>query len=255
VAAGLSVDRVMVDGDFLPLSGWAVGSQDLTFTVAGAGVSMVPSLTFFTRDDVAACYGISRDLVKGFLAVWRNRPCGDMRVRLKAGGGPPLEILLPPREKSPPAELVEFLRENSSRARFLFEGLVHNPAAIVALVSHLEEPPPAFNRAKGYIEHARGIEGVGGLIIGWTVGDPHVRFRLADERGAVVPLDGAARWTRHDIVEAMSRDFNDYAFNAAFLQRWSGALSMGGTMRLIASADEASYSLAQIKGTPHHSTR
>jgi GT2 family glycosyltransferase len=252
VTAGLSVDRAVVDGDFLAVSGWAVGSQDLTFTAAGAGadVSAVPSLTFFTRDDVAVGYGISPDLVKGFLAVWRDRPRGDMQVRLNAGDGRPLEIVLSPREESSPAELVEFLRENSSRARFLFEGLVHNPAAIVALVNHLEEPPAAFNRATGYIECARGVEGVGGLVIGWTVGEPDVRFRLADERGAVVPLDGAARWTRDDIVDAMSRDFGDYAFNAGFLQRWSGALSMGGKMRLIASADEASYSLAEIQWTP-----
>ena len=250
VAAGLSVDRVVVDGDFLAMSGWAVGSQDLTFTVVGAGVSMVPSLTFFTRDDVAAGYGISRDLVKGFLAVWRNRPRGDMQVRLNAGDGQPLEIVLPLREESPPAELVEFLRENSPRALFLFEGLVHNPAAIVALLNHLEEPPAAFSRAKGHIEQARGVEGVGGLVIGWTVGEPDVRFRLADERGAVVALYGAARWTRHDIVEAMSRDFGDYVFDAGFLQGWSRALSMGGRIRLIASVEEASYSLAETKWTP-----
>jgi hypothetical protein len=132
----------------------------------------------------------------------------------------------------------------------LFEGLVHNPAAIVALVNHLEEPPPAFNRAAGYIEYARGIEGVGGLVIGWTVGEPDVRFHLADERGAVVPLDGAARWTRDDIVDAMSQDFGDYAFNAGFLQRWIGALGMGGKMCLIASADDASYSLGETTWTP-----
>src|SRR5208283_6046748 len=55
VAAGLCVDRVVADGEFLALSGWAIGGQDLTFTVAsGDGVSMLPSLTFFPRDDVAA---------------------------------------------------------------------------------------------------------------------------------------------------------------------------------------------------------
>jgi GT2 family glycosyltransferase len=249
VAAGLSVDRVVVHGDFLAMSGWAIGSQDLTFAVVAGGVSMVPSLTFFARDDVAAGYGISRDLAKGFLAVWRNRPRGGMQVRLNAVDGQPLEIVLTPREESSPADLVEFLRENSTRARFLFEGLVHNPAAIVTLLNHLEEPPAAFNRARGYIEHARGIEGVGGLVIGWTVVEPDVRLRLVDERGAVVALDGAARWTRHDIVEAMSRDFGDYVFNAGFLQGWGGALSMGGKMRLIASSEEASYSLAEAKWT------
>ena len=224
VAAGLSVDRVVVDGNFLALSGWAIGGQDLTFTVtvAAAGVSMVPSLTFFTRDDVAAGYGIPPDLVKGFLAIWRNRPRGEMQVRLNAGAGQPLEIVLPAREETPPAELAQLLRENLPRAGFLFEGLVHNPAAIVVLLNHLEEPSPAINRVGGHIETASGVEGVGGLVIGWTVGEPDVRFRLADDRGAVVSLDGAARWTRHDIVEAMSRDFGDYAFNAGFLQGWSG---------------------------------
>src|SRR5208337_3604580 len=41
VVAGLSVDRVVADGDFLAVSGWAIGGQDLTFTVASsAGVSV-----------------------------------------------------------------------------------------------------------------------------------------------------------------------------------------------------------------------
>jgi hypothetical protein len=60
VAAGLSIDRVVVDGDFLALSGWVIGGQDLTFTVAdGGGIPMFPSLTFFPRDDVAAGYHVA----------------------------------------------------------------------------------------------------------------------------------------------------------------------------------------------------
>ena len=63
-------------------------------------------------------------------------------------------------------------------------------------------------------------------------------------------LTGAARWTRNDIVDAMSRDFGDYVFNAGFLQGWSEALRMGGVVRLIASTDEASYSLSEIRWSP-----
>ena len=91
---------------------------------------------------------------------------------------------------------------------------------------------------------------MGGLVVGWTVGEPDVSFRLVDEEGAVVPLDAAARWTRNDIIEAMNRDFGDYAFNAGFLQGWSGALRMGGSVRLIASTDETSYGLSEIKWAP-----
>ncbi len=248
VAAGLSVDRVVVDGDFLAVSGWAVGGQDLTFTVASsAGVSMLPSLTFYPRDDVAAGYGIPGALVKGFLATWRNRPRGDMQVRLNAGAGEPLGIDLPAPEQSRAAEFVQFLMENLSRAQCLFEGLIHNAAAISLLANHLDEPPPAFNRGRGHIETAKGIEGVGGLVVGWTVSEPDVRFRLVDDRGAVASLDNAARWTRNDIVEAMSGDFGDYAFNAGFLQKWSGLLNMGGRIRLVASTNEASHTLSETK--------
>ncbi len=250
VAAGLSVDRAVVDSDFLAISGWAIGGQDLTFTAGGAGVPMLPSLTFFPRDDVAAGYNVAPDLVKGFLATWRNRPRGDVQVRLGVGAGQPLQIGLPAPSQSAPTELAKLLTENYSRAGRLFEGLVHNPAAISLLVKHIEEPPAGFNRARGHIETARGIEGVGGLVVGWTVSEPDVSFRLAGEQGAVVPLNGAARWTRNDIIEAMSRDFGDYVFNAGFLQGWSGELRMGGSVRLIASTDDASYVLSEIKWSP-----
>ena len=173
-----------------------------------------------------------------------------MQVRLGAGAGPPLQIDLPAPEQSAPAELAQLLAENLSRAGRLVEGLVHNPAAISVLVKHLEQPPPGFNRAMGHIEIARGIEGVGGLIVGWTVAEPDVSFRLVDEEGLVVPLESAARWTRNDIVKAMFSDFGDYAFNAGFLQGWSGALRMGGSVRLIATTDDGSYALSEIKWSP-----
>ena len=251
VVAGLSVDHVIVDGDFLAVSGWVIGGQDLTFTAAsGAGVPTFPSLTFSPRHDVAAGYNITRDLVHGFLATWGSRPRGDIEVRLSVGSGQPLQIELPVPEQSLAAELAQFLAENLYQAGRLFGGLLHNPSAISVLVKHLDEPPPGFNRARGHIETARGVEGVGGLVVGWTVGEPDVAFHLVDEDGAVVPLDHAARWTRNDIIEAMSRDFGDYVFNSGFLQAWSGAIRMSGVVRLVASADDSFYALSRIKWSP-----
>ena len=146
-----SVSIGVADGEFLAVSGWTIGGQDLTFTVAsGDGVSILPSLTFFPRDDVAAGYGIPDNLVKGFLATWRNRPRGDMQVRLNVGAAEPLGIDLRVPEQSRTAEVAQFLTEKLSLAQLLFEGLIHNPAAISLLVNHLDEPPPAFNRARGH---------------------------------------------------------------------------------------------------------
>jgi len=188
IAAGLSVDRAVVDGEFLAVSGWAIDGHNLTFTVAeGAGVPMFPSLSFFPRDDVAAGYNVAPELAKGFLAIWRNRPRGDMVVRLGTGAGQPLQIELPAPEQSAPAEIVQLLKENLPRAGRLFAGLVHNPAAISVLLKHLEEAPPGFNRAKEHIDAARGIEGVGGLVVGWTVGEPD---RSCRRRGGGRPTYG-----------------------------------------------------------------
>jgi len=251
VAAGLSVDRVVADGEFLAVSGWTIGGQDLTFTVAsGEGVSLLPSLTFFPRDDVALGYGIPGDLVRGFLATWRSRPCGDMRVQLDVGPGDPLGVDLTAPERSRMADLKQFLAEHLSRAHLLFEGLMDNPVAISLLVNHLGAPPSSFNRARGHIETARGIEGLGGLVVGWTVAEPDVRFCLVDDRGAVVSLHNAARWTRNDIFEAMSRDFGDYVFNAGFLQKWSGALTIGNKLGLVASTEEASFAVSAAEWSP-----
>ena len=147
------------------------------------------------------------DLVKGFLATWRNRPRGEMQVRLNLEAGEPLGIDLQAFEQSRAADLAQFLAENLSRAQCLFEGLLHDPSATSLLANHLSEPPASFNRARGHIETARGIEGVGGLILGWTVSEPGVRFHLVDDRGDVVSLGDAARWTRNDIVDAMSVRF------------------------------------------------
>ena len=251
VATGLSVDRVLVDGDLLVVEGWAIGGQDVTFiAVGGTGVPMLPSLTLFARDDVAAGYSVAADLVKGFLAIWRKRPRGDIQVQLRAGSGQPLQIDVMVPEQGTPGKLAQFLIENRSRAGRLFEGFVHNPVAISALVKHLEAPPLGFNRVRGHLETARGVEGVGGLVVGWTVGEPDISFRLVDEEGAVVPLKGAVRWTRNDIIDAMGSEFGDYVFNAGFLQGWSGPLRMGGVVRLIASTDDTSYELSEIKWSP-----
>ena len=249
VAAGLSVDRIVADGDFLALSGWVIGGQDLTFTVAsGTGVPTIPSLSFFPRDDVAAGYKVARNLARGFLAIWRTRPHGDMQVRLACvGAGEPLQIELPAPEASSWEELSQLLTENLSRARYMLGGLFHNPIATSVLTKDLAEPPPGFNRARGHLEVARGLEGVGGLVVGWTVAEPGLFFCLVDEEGRVVALSSAARWTRDDIVEAMANNYGDYVFNAGFLQGWTGALRIGGSLRLIVSTDDASYMLSEIK--------
>ncbi|MBV9289955.1 MAG: hypothetical protein JO288_19445, partial [Hyphomicrobiales bacterium] len=155
VAAGLSVDRVIADGDFLALSGWTIGGRDLTFTAAGgAGVPALPSLTFFPRDDVAAGYGVAPNIVRGFLAVWRSRPHGDMQARLGVGAEDPLTIDLLAPKQSAQEELAQLLTENRCRAGRLFEALIHNPAAVSVLAGHLDESPPGFARARGHIENA-----------------------------------------------------------------------------------------------------
>ncbi len=251
VAAGLSVDRVVADGDFLAISGWVINGRDLTFTVNGAGVPTIPSLYFFPRDDVAVGYDVDPKLAGGFLAIWRTRPRDPLCVRLTcADPGGPLQMEAPMPDECSEHALSQLLLDNLPRAGSLFEGLLHNQAATTLLTKHMADLPSGFNRARGYLETARGVEGVGGLVIGWSVGEPGLRFYLVDEGGYVVDLASAARWTRGDIVEAMGREFGDYANDAGFLQGWKGCLRMGATIQLIVATEDAAYRLSETKWLP-----
>ena len=87
-------------------------------------------------------------------------------------------------------------------------------------------------------------------MIGWNVGEPGLRFYLVDEAGCVVALASAARWTRNDIVEAMAREFGDYANDAGFLQGWSGRLRIGATVQLIVATEDAAYRLSETRWLP-----
>ena len=89
-------------------------------------------------------------------------------------------------------------------------------------MKHLEEPPPGFNRARGHLEIARELRASAASS---SVGQSASRLSHSASstiEGGVVSLKRAARWTRNDIVDAMSRDFGDYVFNAGFLQGGAG---------------------------------
>ena len=248
--AGLSIDRIVGDSKFLAISGWLIGGQDLTFTVEGGGVPALPSLTFYSRDDVASGYGVPRTSARGFLAIWKERPFGTMQVRLEALCAEPLQVEIALPGDSSRDDLAHLITENLSRAGLLFEALAHDRPAASVLIRHLTPPPASFNRARGHIETARGIEGVGGLAIGWTVAEPGLRFALVDEKGQHVALDNAARWTRNDILEAVGGEFGAYAFEAGFLQGWRLPLRIGAELRLVALAEDTAYLIATATWTP-----
>ncbi len=251
VVAGLSVDHVVADGDFLAISGWAIGGQDLTFTENVGGLPAHPPVSFVARDDVAAGYGVDPKLAKGFLAIWKSRPREALSVRLGCHDSiAPLQMELPAPDDCSEQALMRFLAENLPRAGALFEGLLGNPCATAFLVKHIAPIPKSFNRARGYLEMAKGVEGVGGLVIGWGVGEPGLRFYLVDEDGCVVALAAAARWTRNDIVEAMGCEFGDYAYDAGFLQGWNGRLRIGTTVQLIVATEDAAYRLSETRWLP-----
>jgi hypothetical protein len=248
--AGLSIDRVVADAKFLAISGWLIGGQDLTFTVEGGGVPALPSLTFYARDDVASGYSVPRASARGFLAIWKERPFGAMQVRLEALSAEPLQIGIALPEESSRDDLAHLITENLSRAGLLFEALAHDRPAASVLIRHLTPPPASFNRARGHIEIARGVEGIGGLAIGWTVAEPGLRFALVDEHGRHIGLDNAARWTRNDILEAIGGEFGAYAFEAGFLQGWRLPLRIGDALRLVALTEDTAYLIATAAWTP-----
>ncbi|WP_126400982.1 glycosyltransferase [Blastochloris tepida] len=221
VLDGLMVDYYAYVGDRLVLSGWVVG--------AGSGRRIDSAddtvrACLFPRPDVETAFPGLAASARGLLAVVRPGEgdtftlCGR---RLRA-----------PRRADGEGDPARMFVDHRARLGFLLEALQGSAVSLAPLVAQLQTAPAAYKRARGFLEHAKGVPGHGGLVVGWTVQVPGVTLALIDQRGRIVPLAEAVRWHRPDIVDAFSSEFGNFTFNAGMLQGWRHGVTLGEEIRL-----------------------
>jgi hypothetical protein len=81
-------------------------------------------------------------------------------------------------------------------------------------------------------------------VIGWAVNLPGVKLALLDPAGRMMALDGAIRWYREDIVQAVGQDYGNYTFNSGMLQAWQLPFRIGDEIRLVAFDGDAAFILS-----------
>jgi GT2 family glycosyltransferase len=233
---GLAIDRWVYSNGALLLSGWVIG-VDTEHTPAGSGESTLDvKVAVFQRPDVEHGFPTLRASARGLLAVVTLGETDNFTLF-----GFPLQ--LPPRQEADDACEV-FLLEHRPRFGFLLRNLPDDCPEYAIAAAQAPPAPETYKRARGFLEQARGVPDHGGLVIGWAVHLPGVDLVLLDQAGRVVPLDGAIRWYREDIVEAFGRDFGNYTFNAGMLQAWRLPFKIGAEIRMVALDGDAAYVLA-----------
>ncbi|KAA5595965.1 glycosyltransferase [Blastochloris sulfoviridis] len=221
VLDGLMVDYYAYVGDRLLLSGWVVGAGS-SRRIDSEDDAVRACL--FARPDVESAFPALAASARGLLAV------------VKPGAGDTFTLfgrrLRAPRRADGEGDPARMFQDHRARLGFLLEALQGGAVSLAPLVAQLQAAPAAYKRARGFLEHAKGVPGHGGLVVGWTVQVPGVTLALVDQRGRIVPLAEAVRWHRPDIVDAFSNEFGNFTFNAGMLQGWRHAVTLGEEVRL-----------------------
>jgi GT2 family glycosyltransferase len=228
---GLAIDRWVYSNGVLLLSGWVIGvDSEQAPTASDVKVAV------FQRPDVEHGFPALRESARGLLAIV---PLGDAGTFNLFG----FTLEPPPRQDADDASEV-FLLEHRQRFGFLLRYLPQDCPEYAIAAAQAPAAPDTYKRARGFLEHARGVVDHGGIVIGWAVNLPGVQLVLLDQAGHLVPLDGAIRWFREDIVEAFGRDFGNYTFNTGMLQAWRAPFKVGAEIRLVALDGDAAFVLA-----------
>lgn len=230
----LAVDRVYRQGALLVMAGWYFGAAELAFAAGEGAVACAPdALRRFDRPDVSTAYARHDPVVVGFVAVWQAAPAEQICVALDLAPG--TRLIVPLADGQPLAAMDAHCA--GMVAGMLMRGGAIDPAVLAPILPALPVLPGDSLQARGFVETARGVPGLGGLVAGWTVAPPGVRFVLADGAGHVQPIDHAARWHRGDIVAAMGGEFGAHADDAGLLQRWPHDCAPGAPILLLALID------------------
>lgn len=225
VLGGFTVDYYAYLGHCLILSGWVVGDANRE-ALERKGDQTRLSVRLFVRPDVELAFPALATSARGLLAVVRLGDDDDFEL---CG-----QWLQAPPRATGAGDLPRLLLDHKARLGFLLQSLQDSGASLASLVAQLETVPAAYQRARGYIEQAKGVPEHGGLVVGWTVHLPGVQLALVDQHGKLVSLSEAMRWHRPDIVEAFGNEFGNFSFNAGLLQCWLGTLTLGEEVRLCA---------------------
>jgi O-antigen biosynthesis protein len=233
---GVAIDRWSYTNGALLIAGWVIGVDDEHINANGAADTPEVLVSVFRRPDVENAFPALRSTTQGMLAVIK---LGEADRFTLFG----FSIQLPPRRDND-TSCEALLAEHRERMGFLLRNLPGDSPELSRVAAQIPAAPETYRRARGFLEQARGVPNHGGLLIGWAVNLPGVTLALLDPAGRMMPLAGAIRWYREDIVQAVGQDYGNYTFNSGLLQAWQLPFRIGDEIRLVVFDGDAAYILS-----------
>lgn len=209
------VDRYITFGNARIISGWLYNCDLVIDQDPSTDAST--DYKYFSRDDVATGFGYPSELVRGFL-IASTASSSDLAElcfeTLDDTSSFDLEGAQPSELTAPAAR--DLLRDHHQFSGMLHRFLLDSPDWLLAL-GQTAVALSGSSYANGNLELARGIEGIGGIVVGWAVPTYGGNFYLLSESGTLCSLEGASRWNRPDIIEALSPLYGNATQIAGFL--------------------------------------
>lgn len=233
----LCIDRFIKVGSSIVISGWIYNSKIGSFGPDGVPDELA-SRRYFTRADVAEGFGYGIELVQGFLILSSTEDAKNFILEVLQEQNNLQAALSITKASSLLPDTASSLLEDFG----CYAGLLHiylsDSSAWLSALATFAPSLPSQGETKGHLEMARGINDVGGLVIGWSIAQNQKELLLLSESGVASSLDDAARWNRPDIVEVFSNTHGSLSHFAGFLSSLKGAIKVGEKICLLSIAGD-----------------
>lgn len=241
-AFGIAFDAAFIYSGLVCVEGWFFGADKINISYDGAKIRP-DQLVFFDRPDVTKGYQLGDASARGFLALCAESDRQSI-IRGHVEGQPETEAALIFLSESSKEEASTFLAQKRRVLGFILRHVLSNREWIKLVASLIEHAPDLFKKGRAFIEQAKAVPEVGGLLVGWSIAEPPCEIIAVSDDGSTCRLEEAARWNRSDITDAFGAEFGSFTADAGFLLALHGEATLNGTVRLIAQNEDVAYSLA-----------
>ncbi len=216
----LNIDRKIKVGSSLTLVGWTINAKTIRFCSENE-VLPPKSMCWYQRPDVAEGFDIPEKDARGFIAIWDIVSFNMLEASLEFEDASVSKVLIDAISEADTSSVLESARENRARLGIFLSVLSREKLWVSMIIKVLKETNlsyPNMNCA-GHIESARGVPGVGGLVVGWSIASPTSDILLSTSEGTSTSLSDAARWNRKDVIDLHSVRHGRSTINSGFIQR------------------------------------
>ncbi|WP_336489402.1 glycosyltransferase family 2 protein [Methylobacterium nigriterrae] len=245
---GLAVDSLFAFDGIMCAEGWVFGAEHVTLSAEGA--ELPPStIIYLDRADVASAFRLQDEIARGFVAIWVSPP-QVTAVTIAAGPASALSFTLSPTFENPQEHARRLIETHKRAAVFILRKALDRPKWVQLALRSLSDAPEHFKNARAFIEEAKALSGIGGMIIGWSICVPPCAVIAVSDDGTARQLNDASRWTRDDINAAFGSEFGTFTFDAGFITTLHAAVDASGPVSLVAVTDAAAYIIARAPWVP-----